>query len=232
MLSTNDALSNAFNLLASVVRDFCSRGRRALGAALKPELFRRYGLTEYQLGFPKFGDFLRAAERAGFVRMVSTPGGDLEVWPPNAEPQPNQQRIFLDTAPQPVASVAPPWSAAARDDAPVRVRVDLWNAFTSFSARWVYDPARDSAFRVQINDSESVGGAQLIQIPSGRDRTIEWMRSFAEMQDPETRSRLLTTLDGGQTSPYQFTSSVRSDPKVFKSWHRYHVRQVVAAIET
>ncbi len=233
MLTTNDALPHPFNLLASMVLDFCSRGRRALGATLKPELYRRYGLTENQLGFLKFGDFLRAAERAGFVQVVSTPGGDLEVWPPNAQPQPTQQRIFLDTPPPPIAPVAPSWSAGrTRDDAPVRVRVDLWNAFTSFSARWVYDPARDFAFRAQISQPEPLGGAQLIQIPSGRERTIDWMRSFAEMQDPEIKSRLRTTLEGEETSPYQFNSSVRSDPKLFKSWHRYHVRQVVAAIET
>jgi hypothetical protein len=232
MLTTNDALPHPFTLLASTVRDFCSSGRRALGATLKPELYRRYGLIEYQLGFMKFGDFLRAAERAGFVQVISTPGGDLEVWPPNVQAQPTQQRIFLDTPPQPVAPVARAWSAAPRDDAPVRVRIDLWNAFTSFSARWVYDPARDLAFRAQISQPEPVGGAQLIQIPGGRDRTIEWMRSFAEMQDPEIKSRLLGTLEGGETSPYHFNSSIRSDLKLLKLWHRYHVRQVVAAIET
>ncbi len=233
MLTTNDALPHPFNLLASMVLDFCSSGRRALGATLKPELYRRYGLTENQLGFLKFGDFLRAAERAGFVQVVSTPGGDLEVWPPNAQPQPTQQRIFLDPTPPPVAPVAPLWSAGrSRDSAPVRVRVDLWNAFTSFSARWVYDPARDFAFKAQISQPEPLGGAQLIQIPSARERTIDWMRSFAEMQDPEIKSRLRETLEGGETSPYQFNSAVRNDPKLFKSWHRYHVRQVVAAIET
>jgi hypothetical protein len=233
MLTTNDALPHPFTLLASMVREFCSSGRRALGATLKPELYRRYGLSEYQLGFMKFGDFLRAAERAGFVQVISTPGGDLEVWPPNVHPQPTQQRIFLDTpSPQPIAPVAPVWSAARRDDTPVRVRIDLWSAFTSFSARWVYDPARDLAFRAQISQPEPVGGPQLIQIPGGRERTIDWMRSFAEMQDPEIKSRLLGTLEGGETSPYQFNSSIRSDPKTLKSWHRYHVRQVVAAIET
>jgi hypothetical protein len=233
MLTTNDALPNPFNLLASMVRDFCSSGRRALGATLKPELYRRYGLTEHQLGFMKFGDFLRAAERAGFVQVIPTPGGDLEVWPSNAQPQPAQQRIF-DASPQlaPPTPVAPVWAARPRDDAPVRVRIDLWNAFTSFSARWVYDPARDLAFRTQVGQQEPVGGTQLIQVPGGRERTIEWMRSFAEMQDPPIKSRLLGTLDGGETSPYQFNSGVRGDFKLLRSWHRYHVRQVVAAIET
>ena len=68
MLTTNDALPNAFNLLASTVRELCSSGRRALGATLKPEFFRRYGLTEQQLGFVRFGDFLRAAERRALCR--------------------------------------------------------------------------------------------------------------------------------------------------------------------
>ncbi len=234
MLTTNDVLANPFTLLASTVRDFCSSGRRALGATLKPELYRRYGLTEYHLGFLKFGDFLRAAGKAGFVQVISTPGGDLEVWPPNVQPQPTQQRTF-DAFPQPVlplTPVAPAWQAGPRDNAPVRVRIDLWNAFTSFSAGWVYDPARDLAFRGQIGQPETVGVAQLIQVPGGRERTIDWMRSFAEMQDPQIKSRLLGALDGAETSPYQFNSSIRSDPRLLKSWHRYHVRQVVAAIET
>jgi hypothetical protein len=236
MLTTNDTLPHPFTILASVVRDFCSSGRRALGATLKPELYRRYRVTEYQLGFARFGDFLRAAERAGFVQVIPTPGGDLEVWPPNVQPQPTQQRIF-DASPQPVAPptpTAPSWSVTPRNDSPVRVRIDLWNAFTSFSARWVYDPARDIAFRAQISqpEPELAGGAPPIQIPGGRERTIDWMRSFAEMQDPQVKSRLIGTLDGGETSPYQFNSSIRGDLRLLKAWHRYHVRQVVAAIET
>ena len=233
MLTTNDALPNAFNLLASIVRELCSSGRRrALGATLKPEFFRRSGLTEQRLGFVKFGDFLRAAEREGFVQVIPTPGGDLEVWPANELPKPAQQMVFADTAPL-IVPTRPPWSPGSGDEAPIRVRPDLWNGFTSFSTRWVYDAARDLAFRATDTQAGSSSGtaAHLIQIPAARERTKEWMRSFADMQDSETKARLLGVLEG-DSAPNHFTSLVRSDFRLYKPWHRYHVRQVVAAIET
>jgi hypothetical protein len=235
MLATNDTLSDPFTLLAAVVRDYHLNGRRALGATLKPDLYRRFRLTEQQLGYAKFGDFLRAAERAGFVSVVMTLGGDLEVFPPSASVPPAQQKMFVDAPPRPVlpvGSVSP--QAVLRDDASVRVRVDLWNAFTSYSARWVYDPIHDRAVRVLAGQSDPVilGGGQPISIPAGRERTLGWMRAFAEMQDPEPKSRLLAALDGGETTPYQFNSTLRSSMKMLKAWQKYHVRQVVAAIET
>src|SRR5579863_8630154 len=83
MLPTNDVLSEAFRLLDSTVRSICISGGRCLGARLKPELRRRSRLafSEQLLGFAKFGDFLRAAERAGVIRLAWTLGGDLEVLP-------------------------------------------------------------------------------------------------------------------------------------------------------
>jgi hypothetical protein len=233
VLSTNDALTTPFSLLSSTVRDLCSGGRRALGATLKPELFRRYRLTEQQLGFLKFGDFLRAAERAGFVQLHSTPGGDVEVWPTSlgvVQPVP----ISAAASSIPSAATVKSWSGVSHEGPPVRVRIDLWNAFTSFSSRWVYDAMRDFAYRVPDGataEGAQGAGAQLIPIPPGRDRMISWMRSFAEVQDPDTRSRLQAALDG-DSAPYHFTSSVRANLRLHKSWRRYHVRQVVAAIET
>jgi len=235
MLATNDALSNPFTLLAAVVRDYHLNGRRALGATLKPDLYRRFRLTEQQLGYLKFGDFLRAAERAGFVKVVMTLGGDLEVFPRDVAVNPAQQKMFVDVSPRPTLPVVPVSpQAMLRDDAPVRVRVDLWNAFTSFSARWVYDPIHDRAVRVLEGQSDPLilGGGQPIPIPAGRERTLAWMRAFAEMQDPEPKARLLAALDGGETTPYQFNSTIRSSMRMLKAWQRYHVRQVVAAIET
>jgi len=234
MLATNDVFSNPFTLLAAVVRDYCSSGRRALGATLKPEMYRRFRLTEQQLGYLKFGDFLRAAERAGFVQVVTTLGGDLEVFPSNSAVPPTQQRIFPDASPQPILPSASGWHQSTRDDGSVRVRIDLWNAFTSFSSRWVYDPIHDHAIRVLVGQSDPVlpNGGEPIPISNGRDRTLGWMRAFAEMQDHESKSRLLAALDGGETAPYQFNSFVRSDMRLLRAWRKYHVRQVVAAIET
>jgi hypothetical protein len=235
MLATNDFLSNPFSLLAAVVRDYHLDGRRALGATLKPDLYRRFRLTEQQLGYARFGDFLRAAERAGFVKVIMTLGGDLEVFPPDVAAAPAQQKMFVDSSARqtlPARSILQ--QPVHRDDAPIRVRVDLWTAFTSFSSRWVYDPIRDRAIRVLADQSVPpiLGGGQPIPIPSGRERTLGWMRTFAEMQDPETKTRLLAVLNDGETTPYQFNSTIRSSMKMLKAWQKYHVRQVVAAIET
>ena len=130
-----------------------------------------------------------------------------------------------------ILPIRPPSPPGSGDEAPIRVRPDLWNGFTSFSTRWVYDAARDFAFRATDVRAGLSSSAQLIHIPAGRERTIEWMRSFAEMQDSETKSRLLGVVEG-DSAPYQFTSFIRSDSRLYKPWHRYHVRQVVAAIET
>jgi len=67
VLPTNDAFANAFQLLASIVRDFYSNNRPCLGATLKPALRSRGNFNEQILGFRKFSDFLRSAEAAGYV---------------------------------------------------------------------------------------------------------------------------------------------------------------------
>jgi hypothetical protein len=232
---TNDALQNPFYLLAITVRDLCAGGRRALGAILKPELFRRYRITEQQLGFERFGDFLRAAQRAGFVQLSFTPGGDLEVWPTASSVSPvNTQAGFPAPLTSPVSLAAPPsqpttWPAT-QPVTPVRVRPDLWNAFTSFNAMWVYDVPRDCAYKAPGPIAAETQGSNLLTIPPARDRTVEWMRAFAQVQDPDSKSRLEDALHG-DSAPYNFNSAVRANPRLHRAWRRYHIQQVVAAIE-
>jgi len=194
-VTTNDAIQNPYYLLATTARDLCAGGRRALGAVLKPELFRRYNITEQQLGFVKFGDFLRAAQQAGFVELRFTPGGDLEVCPTASGVSPLSTQVGFPaalTSPVPVAApVSQPttWPAPQPATA-VRVRPDLWNAFTSFSAAWVYDVPRDLAYKAPGLIGGERLGSNLLRIPLALDRTVEWMRAFAEMQDPDSKSRL------------------------------------------
>ena len=77
-----------------MVRDYYSNGRRALGATLKPDLYRRFRLTEQQLGYLKFGDFLLRAA-VGFVQVVMTLGGDTEVFPQTLLRRLPNRRCFL-----------------------------------------------------------------------------------------------------------------------------------------
>jgi hypothetical protein len=231
MQALNDSLSESFRLLDVSVRDLCSYGRRCLDAKLKPELRRRYNFSELQLGFAKFGDFLRAAERAGVIKMAYTVGGDLEIWP--GRPHPSLSPYRSGTANLPV----PPQRTNLEESAfssstfslPIRVRDDLWNAFNSFSAQWVYDRNIDSARRLPDGGQAEIG-PDLIRIPSGRERTLEWMRSFSRTQDATREARLLAVL-AGDSPVYRFKAAVNADPSVNRAWRRYHIQQVVADIE-
>src|SRR5258707_360156 len=113
VLPTNDAVSTAFQLLANVVRDLYASGRSRLGATLKVELKRRTysNFSENQLGFAKFGDFLRAAANLGVVHLTWTPGGDLEVWPPGVPtPQPVSRPVGNATSkPSPLFPPTQTW---------------------------------------------------------------------------------------------------------------------------
>jgi hypothetical protein len=99
---------------------------------------------------------------------------------------------------------------------------------------WVYDPAKDMAYKYA--DAAAASGAQtaplranLVQIPSGRNRVLEWMRSFANMQDPEIKAQLSTALDG-DGALYRFGNLVRS-MRLQRSWGHFHVQRVLATIE-
>ena len=243
MLPTSDVLTNAFQLLSVTVRDFYSAGRPCLGATLKPELYRRSrnDFSEQQLGFPRFGDFLRAAQAGGYIQLTSTPGGDVAAWPmgvrvstlaPRSNPWSSSPARSALASNQTVRD----WSLSS-SRSPVRVRQDLWNAFNSFYATWVYDPAADIAFResqaARVADEQMSFGPvrpDLVKIPSGRDRVVEWMRSFANTQDAGIKEKLSAALDC-EDAPYQFNNLVRSDSKLWSAWRRYHVQQILAAIE-
>jgi hypothetical protein len=247
--TTNDALSQAFQLLCEVVRDSYSSGRICLGAPLKLELQRRTrrNFNEQLLGYPRFGDFLRAAEVAGQVQLLKTPGGDLEVRLPENELRPGApSRLFFAA---PVAPAPPPTSPAARlaapatlgthpmqsfsvsNSQPVRVRQDLWDAFNSSFGSWAYNRRTDAAHKVPPNlFGPTASNPDLVEIPAGRERTLEWMRSFAGMQDTDTKAMLLAMLSS-DSAPYNFRRMISADWKLRRAWSRYHIQQVLAAID-
>jgi hypothetical protein len=232
MRTTNDVFTNAFQLLASTVREFHINGRACLGATLKPRLYQQH-FDERLLGFRKFGDFLRAAEAAGYVRLSATPGGDIAISPGSGLRNPEILAPFPgDTAPTIATAITP--SITSSSAAPIRVRQDLWNAFNSFSDKWFYDASTDTAFR----DSHGTGGwdgqptlarPNTIPIPSGRERVAEWMRSFATMQDLEAKAQLSNALDRN-AGLYEFNNLTRSQG-LLRLWSRFHIQNVLAAIE-
>jgi hypothetical protein len=211
MLPNNDALTNAFRVLAATVRDFDAQSRPCLGATLKPTLNNRAGINEQLFGFRKFGDFLRAAQAAGYVQLRPTSGGDIGVFTPinSVDDVPLRARAEV-----PTSTFSPPPGPSATIG--VRVRQDLWNAFNSYSANWVYDPDRDLAFK----DSDSASNwavpviprPNLVSIPSGRERVVERMGSYANLQDPEIGRQLLDALNG-PGGPYHLNYAYDQRPE-------------------
>ena len=224
---TNDVFTPAFQLLASTANDFHLRARPCLGATLKPKLYS-HGFDEKSIGFRKFGDFLRAAEAAGYVKLGKTSGGDIAIFPTSATPAPAQVVPPPVLAPfAPDTTIIP--ASLVSSNVPLRVRQDLWNAFNSFSDKWVYDPERDLAMKEDIG-SWSAPQRTLIAIPTGRDRVTEWMRAFANTQDPNTKAILLAALDNG-AEMYKFNNLTHS-MGLQRAWRRFHILQVLTAIQT
>jgi hypothetical protein len=236
--STND-VSFAFNQLLAAVRELNDRRGQCLGAPLKIELKRRsYGtFNEAKLGFPRFGDFLRAAETAGYIRVQPTPGGDLLVTPISASSDDTSKNSSLPPRTvQPLERPgAAPWESGFRWQAaaPVawagRVRQDLWNAFNNVYDEWVYDRSQDLAMRKSASRTGSPG--DLVPIPNGRQLLIEWVRAFADTQQQGTKEFVSGLLEAPD-APLNFLSAVRSDRLLYRSWHGFHVQCVLKQISS
>jgi hypothetical protein len=222
VLSTIDA-SSLFFFLSSTVKEFAVRGQPCLAARLKIELRRRSGFTfsEQQLGFAKFGDFLRAAESAGFVRVQETPGGDLRVFPADPQSSATPSQIRVEFKPQSTPGVS----------IPTNVRQDLWNAFNSLSDSWVYDRSQDIAFKWHGIEGQAPPEAatQLIRIPSGKNNLLGWMKAFANMQQPEMRETLTAVAES--KGFFTFVAMIRNERALYGSWRRFHIQQVVTTIQ-
>jgi hypothetical protein len=242
--TTDDALSHAFQLLCDVVRDSQSSGRICLGASLKLELQRRTrrGFNEQYFGFQRFGDFLRAAQSAGFIQLIGTPGGDLEIRLARTPFSLSLDMVSeIASVPRPMATSvrpnsierngAPAEMSSSTGDDRVRVRQDLWDAFNSNYGNWAYDRKNDAAYKVPPNlFGPTASNPNLVEIPAGRERIVEWMRSFANMQEGELKNSLLVAV-GSDSAPFNFRKIISADWKLRTAWRRYHIQQVLAAIE-
>jgi hypothetical protein len=216
-------LTPAFALLASTVNDFHLCGRPCLGAALKPKL-RSLGFDEKSVGFIKFGDFLRTAEKAGYVRLANTEGGDIAIFSASVQAPVMQAPLLA-----PLVQSSTPTPASLHSNVPLRIRPDLWNAFNSHSDQWSYDPAQDRAFNARA-EGYGIQTTALVPIPSGRERLGAWMRAFADQQEPIPKTALMAGVDQGVDS-YHFTTITHANG-IQRAWRRFHIQQVLTAIET
>lgn len=229
VLSVNDGGGyNIFQSLEALVREWSSRGLRCLGAKLKPEMYRRYGFVERQHGFVRFGDFLREAQKMGCIVLTQTAGGDLEAFLRTDATGVPQYATAHDLAQAAPSSL----SASAPSHSPLRIRQDLWNAFTSYAPGWVYDRQKDIAFRshqAPVQETPAPNGV-LIPVPSGRNQSMNWAQEFVDSQTSATKARLQEVLKG-ESGMFGFRRAVTADPILHRAWRRHHVLSVIAAIQ-
>jgi hypothetical protein len=217
-------ITDAFRTIASIVHEFGVQGRVCRGATLKPEYLRRVPLlTEQALGFRKFGDLLRAAERAGYVSVTPRLGADLELTPPvatsesAAAPPP---RIVPD-------DVMPPGEPIALTGA-VRVRPDLWRAFNSNSVSYSYSRQRDLALPAS---SAGGGDPSLVPVPNLSDKVRSLMRDFASTHQIELGSDLVRQLLQARHR-YDCEIALRAFPALLKRWRAAYLAFVLAEIKS
>ncbi len=226
----------AFAVLRQTVDEFFGNGRRALGAAVKPELVRKTfgGFSESALGFSSFGDFVRAAQAQGIVDVHSsrmTP--DLELLPPGEQPQPQpDDAAAVDT--QRPATYSPPGQS---------IRTDLWRAFVDWTPGLMraYDREQDRAVffpeepaplepeeHRAARDAWKSNPERFPRIePIGMARQIEWMQDFTERQ-PRGPARTILEFALSRDRPFrEFSHAIREDSGLVAAWH-VHRKELVA----
>lgn len=238
-------LDGSFKLLAGVVAARYAARQRSLGAALKPLLkSESYGrFSEEALGFPRFGDFLREAQRRTVISLHrDTSSPDLEITPfdepPLASVGPSEAGVAPEpaTPPQLVAAIKAGSSAArAGSGAPGgRIRRDLWNSFMDWRQGQlrVYDRRAGAATLLPLEPlsleppefaelRERLRGDAdgLVTIePIAMADQLRWMQEFAATRtEPDQKAILGFSLSHGR--PLQeFARATRSDPQLERAW--------------
>ena len=220
-------LTTAFELLEKVVSQMAKTGRSVLGAALKLQMRRASTPTfdERALGYGKFAEFLRAAERAGKVTLGESPGGDIEI----TLARPGQR--------------TPPSTSSSQ----ISVRDDLWRAFTGFSPSLVrvfnlqdgraysipkFSVSGEQLSVTQIRNQLEQGSNDLVRIePISASTLFEWMEGFAQAEghNVQVRNALLRALAG--PAPFRSFSFAARTNGVFREWATERVNRVLQVLE-
>lgn len=208
-------LQLAFEHLNAVVTDLVVRGRQPLLQGVKPALQARTNraFDERALGFATFLDFVRAAEKAGFVSMRMEAGG----------------RRIDPCSPASTAPTSKP-----------QIRRDLWAAFTDWSGhrRYAWDADREFVETLQDHGSEkSVEAHQssrLIPIQSISEATnLGWIREFIEKRPDDPFGQVVqTVLDAPDATFVRFALVARADPNFIGAWRAFRVGRIAEAIRT
>ncbi len=201
-----------FKVLQAAVRELLSSGRLTYAAAVKPRMQVLAGFDEKSLGYDSFREFLKEAERLGYVKLWPAPGGDSEVLLPDQPAGPTRVG---------------------------RIRRDLWRAFVDWDPRLrrLFDPSSEAVrFIPRQPDAagvadEEIGPRSPIEIePISAEEQVRWMGQFVEsLSDSDVQASLRDAL-GGPTPLQAFVRRVRATG-VGVSWSAELTRHVATVIE-
>lgn len=233
-LATSD-MEQAFAVLRDAVADLNNRGRRALGATLKPDMVKRTygGFDEKQLGFSSFGDFVRKARDGGFVDIFQAPNSpDFEVVPAGTQPAP----------PEPAKRAADTASPTADGF----IRHDLWKAFVDWNDSLIrlYDVEADTTvmFPREPAPLEPASYAQARQAwaanpdryreikPIGIETQMVWMREFVAAEADSPQKTILEYALTTDRPIRDFSQAVRQYPDIGRKWQIFRKDRVMRAI--
>jgi hypothetical protein len=231
MFNPEAALNAGLELVGTAVQDIHNRGRRALAAALKPEMQRRNPqFDERLLGFTSFRAFLKEAEGRGIIKLIQTPAGHLEAFPP--EHVEERQVIHLQTRPSQRARL---------------IRRDLWACFMDWTPGWrrVYNtelreavmfPEEETPFdRRDHREARTLWRAHPERFrdidPIGSETQRAWIREFGEsIVDAVARTYVLAVAQSSQ--PFRdFGRALRTLPGLSSHWHQFRIGKVAEAID-
>ena len=250
MASSSFSREGSFQLLLNTVNEFRSFNKNCLAAILAQALrAKSYGQFDYrQLGFPKFGGFLREAERMGYVQLRQAIGGDIEVYPPGStlpdvRTRPTQADPVAPSVTAPTAGIALPVRTVPHAG-PITIRSDFWSAFVDFAPSKIrfFDKVTHRAYLLTENpnaeDSTTADARRRFNLrdqttvlitPIGAEELVAWMREFAATQPQEVKVQLEQAL--ARESPHSnFSFAIRSFPAMLNAWHRFRIARVEAAI--
>lgn len=244
-------LEGSLELLVQVVGSRYAARQRSLGAALKPllvsESFGRF--SETALGFPRFGDFLREAQRRELISLYrDSSSPDLEITPFD------QPALLGSTVtPGPIATSeavpSPRLSAGPRTTASPtggRIRRDLWRCFMDWRYGYlrVYDRSADAATLLPV-DPPPLEPPEFAELRERLDKDAEglvaiepvemadqlrWMQQFASTRTEPNEKAILAFALSHDRPLQEFARASRSDPQLERAWLAERTARVAEAI--
>lgn len=217
----------AFGAVAAMAEQLAQDGRSTLSANVKLSLQKASGgkFTEKVWGYSSFREFLQSAEGAGYVRLASDDNSpDVHVLP----------------------RLPPPVAAPTREPRrTLRVREDLWTAFTTWDTGVLrfFRLSDARAYTIPANPQPNEGpehaelraayvaqSTDFVTIERISPATVkDWMLEFsAELPNPLGEQLTASLSEDRPFAAFKHhLSAAHADPK----WHRFHAARVVAWVE-